>query len=157
MRRGARFWGQLAFTLLVCAFLIVPVVMSVLAGVTENFFVGLKSGLTLRWIGEVRFSGPGAPKVACTPPSSPPLIETSTKSCALSFVSCGAPVVSLRAQLYCASETKPKFCATPAPSRRSADESVPPTASRRCPAVQFAGSLVRKRARPAKGASAACV
>ena len=27
--------------------------MSVLAGVTENFFVGLKSGLTLRWIGEV--------------------------------------------------------------------------------------------------------
>jgi putative spermidine/putrescine transport system permease protein len=37
----------------VCAFLIVPVVLSVLAGVTENFFVGLKSGLTLRWIGEV--------------------------------------------------------------------------------------------------------
>ena len=53
MSRGARFWAQLAFTLLVCAFLIVPVVMSVLAGVTENFFVGLKSGLTLRWIGEV--------------------------------------------------------------------------------------------------------
>jgi putative spermidine/putrescine transport system permease protein len=53
MTRGARFWAQLAFTLFVCAFLIVPVVMSVLAGVTENFFVGLKSGLTLRWIGEV--------------------------------------------------------------------------------------------------------
>jgi len=53
MSRGGRFWAQLAFTLLVCAFLIVPVVMSVLAGVTENFFVGLKSGLTLRWIGEV--------------------------------------------------------------------------------------------------------
>jgi len=53
MKQGARFWAQLAFTLLVCAFLIVPVVMSVLAGVTENFFVGLKSGLTLRWIGEV--------------------------------------------------------------------------------------------------------
>jgi putative spermidine/putrescine transport system permease protein len=53
MSRGARFWAQLAFTLLVCAFLIVPVVMSVLAGVTENFFVGLQSGLTLRWIGEV--------------------------------------------------------------------------------------------------------
>jgi len=48
-----RFYLQLAFTLLVCAFLIVPVVMSVLAGVTENFFVGLRSGLTLRWIGEV--------------------------------------------------------------------------------------------------------
>jgi len=53
MSRGARFWAQLAFTLLVCAFLIVPAVMSVLAGITENFFVGLKSGLTLRWIGEV--------------------------------------------------------------------------------------------------------
>jgi putative spermidine/putrescine transport system permease protein len=53
MRRGARFWMQLAFTLFVCAFLVVPVVMSVLAGVTENFFIGLKSGLTLRWIGQV--------------------------------------------------------------------------------------------------------
>jgi putative spermidine/putrescine transport system permease protein len=53
MRRDARFWVQLAFTLFVCAFLIVPVVMSVLAGITENFFVGLKSGLTLRWIGQV--------------------------------------------------------------------------------------------------------
>ncbi|HUQ73518.1 MAG TPA: ABC transporter permease subunit, partial [Burkholderiales bacterium] len=49
----ARFWAQLAFTLLVCAFLVVPVVMSVLAGVTENFFVGVKSGLTLRWIAQV--------------------------------------------------------------------------------------------------------
>jgi putative spermidine/putrescine transport system permease protein len=48
-----RFYLQLAFTLLVCAFLIVPVVMSVLAGVTENFFVGLRSGLTFRWIAEV--------------------------------------------------------------------------------------------------------
>jgi putative spermidine/putrescine transport system permease protein len=48
-----RFYFQLAFTLLVCAFLIVPVVMSVLAGITENFFVGLRSGLTLRWIGQV--------------------------------------------------------------------------------------------------------
>jgi putative spermidine/putrescine transport system permease protein len=53
MRHNARFWAQLAFTLLVCAFLVVPVVMSILAGVTENFFVGVKSGLTLRWIGEV--------------------------------------------------------------------------------------------------------
>ena len=48
-----RFYLQLGFTLLVCAFLVVPVVMSILAGVTENFFVGVKSGLTLRWIGEV--------------------------------------------------------------------------------------------------------
>jgi putative spermidine/putrescine transport system permease protein len=48
-----RFYLQLAFTLGVCAFLVVPVIMSILAGVTENFFIGLKSGLTLRWIGEV--------------------------------------------------------------------------------------------------------
>ena len=48
-----RFYLQLGFTLLVCAFLVIPVVMSILAGVTENFFVGVKSGLTLRWIGEV--------------------------------------------------------------------------------------------------------
>ena len=52
-KRGARFWLQLGFTVLVCLFLVVPVAMSVLAGVTENFFIGVKSGLTLRWIGEV--------------------------------------------------------------------------------------------------------
>jgi putative spermidine/putrescine transport system permease protein len=48
-----RFYLQLGFTLLVCLFLIVPVVMSVVAGVTENFFIGVKSGFTLRWIVEV--------------------------------------------------------------------------------------------------------
>jgi putative spermidine/putrescine transport system permease protein len=37
----------------VCAFLVVPMLLSILAGVTENFFIGLKSGLTLRWVGEV--------------------------------------------------------------------------------------------------------
>jgi len=47
------FISQLVFTLAVCAFLIVPVVLSALAGVTENFFFGLKSGLTTRWIVEV--------------------------------------------------------------------------------------------------------
>jgi putative spermidine/putrescine transport system permease protein len=52
-RRPLRFWLQAAVTFAVCAFLVVPVVLSVLAGVTENFFIGLKSGLTLRWIGEV--------------------------------------------------------------------------------------------------------
>ncbi|MFN3985114.1 MAG: ABC transporter permease [Rhodocyclaceae bacterium] len=51
--RGALFYVQLGFTLLVCAFLIVPVMMSMLAGVTVNYFVGLESGLTLRWVGEV--------------------------------------------------------------------------------------------------------
>jgi len=53
MRRGAAFWLQLGFTALVCLFLIIPVVMSVTAGVTENFFIGIRSGVTLRWIGEV--------------------------------------------------------------------------------------------------------
>jgi len=37
----------------VCAFLVVPVVMSILAGVTSNYFVGVKSGLTLRWVAQV--------------------------------------------------------------------------------------------------------
>jgi putative spermidine/putrescine transport system permease protein len=48
-----RFYAQLAFTLLVCAFLVVPVVLSVLAGFSQNFFVGISSGLTLRWVAEV--------------------------------------------------------------------------------------------------------
>jgi putative spermidine/putrescine transport system permease protein len=51
--RRAGFYAQLAFTALVSTFLIVPVVLSVMAGVTVNFFQGVKSGLTLRWIGEV--------------------------------------------------------------------------------------------------------
>ena len=53
MRRTPYFWLQLAFTLLVCSFLLVPVFMSIVAGLTENFFVGVKSGFTLRWIGVV--------------------------------------------------------------------------------------------------------
>ncbi len=53
MKRPTRFYLQLAFTLGVCAFLLVPVVLSILAGVTENFFIGIKSGFTLRWVVEV--------------------------------------------------------------------------------------------------------
>jgi len=53
MRRGAGFYGQLAFTALISAFLIAPVVLSVTAGLTVNYIQGVKSGLTLRWIGEV--------------------------------------------------------------------------------------------------------
>lgn len=41
---------QLAFTLAVCAFLVVPVVLSILAGLTVDYFAGLSSGLTLRWV-----------------------------------------------------------------------------------------------------------
>ena len=51
--RSRYFALQLGFTLLVCAFLIVPVAMSIIAGLTENFFLGVRSGLTLRWIGVV--------------------------------------------------------------------------------------------------------
>ena len=53
MQNALSFTLQLAFTMLVCAFLVVPVILSMLAGVTANFFQGLGSGLTLRWIGEV--------------------------------------------------------------------------------------------------------
>lgn len=49
-RRTTGFWLMLAFTLLVCAFLIVPVLMSALAGVTANYFVGWRGGLTFNWV-----------------------------------------------------------------------------------------------------------
>nr|WP_259295038.1 ABC transporter permease subunit [Paraburkholderia sp. DHOC27] len=45
--------GQWLVTLLLCAFLIVPVAMSILAGLTVNYFKGVASGLTLRWLIEV--------------------------------------------------------------------------------------------------------
>jgi len=45
--------GQWAVTLLICAFLIVPVVMSILAGLTVNYFRGVSSGLTLQWLEQV--------------------------------------------------------------------------------------------------------
>ena len=44
---------QSVLTLLLAAFLIVPVGMSMLAGVTRNAFVGLRSGFTLDWIAQV--------------------------------------------------------------------------------------------------------
>jgi len=47
------FAAQLAFTLLVAAFLIVPAVLSMMAGVTVNYFLGIKSGLTLQWVVQV--------------------------------------------------------------------------------------------------------
>ncbi|WP_249975408.1 ABC transporter permease [Vreelandella olivaria] len=53
MSHRLRFALQLGFTLLVCLFMITPVVMSVLAGLTNNYFIGLESGLTLRWVKEV--------------------------------------------------------------------------------------------------------
>ena len=51
--RRTAYWLQLTLTLAVCAFMTVPVVLSVLAGLTNNIFVGLSSGLTTRWLVEV--------------------------------------------------------------------------------------------------------
>ena len=45
--------GQWLVTFGLCAFLVVPVVMSILAGLTVNYFRGLSSGLTLRWLAQV--------------------------------------------------------------------------------------------------------
>ena len=47
------FFAQLVFTLLVAAFLIVPAVLSMMAGVTVNYFQGIRSGLTLQWVAQV--------------------------------------------------------------------------------------------------------
>jgi putative spermidine/putrescine transport system permease protein len=43
----------LALTLLVAIFMIGPVLISVTAGLTQNYSVGWRSGWTLRWLGEV--------------------------------------------------------------------------------------------------------
>ncbi|MAO91991.1 MAG: ABC transporter permease [Rhodospirillales bacterium] len=53
MKSRTLFWLQLAFTLVLCAFLIGPVLLSVAAGVTENYFLGITSGITVRWVMEV--------------------------------------------------------------------------------------------------------
>ena len=50
---SAWFWFALAITLALCAFLVVPIVLSVLTGLTENAFTGVRSGFTFRWIVEV--------------------------------------------------------------------------------------------------------
>jgi putative spermidine/putrescine transport system permease protein len=44
---------QALLTACIVLFLIVPVIMSMLAGVTVNYFRGLSSGLTLRWVAQV--------------------------------------------------------------------------------------------------------
>lgn len=45
---------QVTATVLVTAFLVVPMVLSLMAGVTENYFQGIwRSGVTLRWVVEV--------------------------------------------------------------------------------------------------------
>ncbi|MCP9625615.1 ABC transporter permease subunit [Rhodopseudomonas palustris] len=53
MRDRLIFTAQLLFTLLVAAFLVVPVLLSISAGVTVNYFRGIASGLTLQWVAQV--------------------------------------------------------------------------------------------------------
>jgi putative spermidine/putrescine transport system permease protein len=53
MRHRFLFASQLVFTLLVAAFLIVPAILSMLAGVTKNYFRGVQSGLTMQWVMQV--------------------------------------------------------------------------------------------------------
>jgi putative spermidine/putrescine transport system permease protein len=53
MRDRLIFTCQLAFTLLVAAFLVVPALLSITAGVIVNYFRGIQSGLTLQWVGQV--------------------------------------------------------------------------------------------------------
>lgn len=43
----------LAVTVIVSFFMIAPMLLSVMAGLVNNYSIGLKSGLTLRWLGEV--------------------------------------------------------------------------------------------------------
>jgi putative spermidine/putrescine transport system permease protein len=53
LRTRLIFTAQLAFTLLVAAFLMVPAALSITAGVTQNYFRGVQSGLTLQWVAQV--------------------------------------------------------------------------------------------------------
>ena len=53
MRDRLIFASQLAFTLLVAAFLVVPVLLSISAGVTVNYIRGIQSGVTLQWVIQV--------------------------------------------------------------------------------------------------------
>ena len=53
MRDRLIFGGQLLFTLIVAAFLVVPAGLSITAGVTVNYFRGIASGVTLQWVAQV--------------------------------------------------------------------------------------------------------
>src|ERR1700745_1969339 len=52
MRDRLIFAGQLIFTLLVAAFLVVPAALSITAGVTVNYFRGISSDVTLQWVAQ---------------------------------------------------------------------------------------------------------
>src|SRR5258707_14447712 len=50
MRDRLIFTAQLLFTLLVAACLVVPAILSISAGVTVNYFRGISSSVTLKWV-----------------------------------------------------------------------------------------------------------
>jgi len=52
--------GQFLFTVLVAGFLVVPALLSIMAGVTVNYFRGSASGMTLQWCGRSGSSMPTA-------------------------------------------------------------------------------------------------
>src|SRR5947199_2083540 len=53
MRDRLIFISQFIFTLIVAAFLVVPAILSISAGVTVNYFRGIRSGVTLEWVAQV--------------------------------------------------------------------------------------------------------
>jgi putative spermidine/putrescine transport system permease protein len=53
MRDRLIFTSQLLFTLTVAAFLVVPAILSISAGITVSYFRGISSGITLQWVFQV--------------------------------------------------------------------------------------------------------
>ncbi len=51
--RRVLLFGQWLLTLALVAFMVTPVVMSVMAGLTVNYFRGISSGLTFKWVEQV--------------------------------------------------------------------------------------------------------
>jgi putative spermidine/putrescine transport system permease protein len=49
-RRNALYWAQFVFSLLVALYLTLPIGMSIMAGLTKNYFVGISGGLTFDWV-----------------------------------------------------------------------------------------------------------
>lgn len=49
-RRGFVYWLQMFVTVMLCIFLILPVLMSIVAGFTANYFEGWSGGLTTAWL-----------------------------------------------------------------------------------------------------------
>src|SRR5947209_10720926 len=114
----------------------------------------------LRWMGlpglngysglQPQFSGPGAPNCAVALVTVVGSGETSTKSAALSSVSCGRPVASLRTKLNSALLVMPAAGCSPAPSRKSVFATpAKPTASSLCARSNTDASAVLKIANPA--------